>query len=346
VEQEEAREAEVGDHAQLLLEPRERLLAQRAPGVALVEPGAAELGELAVGARVLRPRVAVGEPAAEVEPQALGEPLGLEHRVGVVAEALGHRVGGREDMGRVAAPRGLGLVERPPQPNGDERVLERHARALVRVDVAGRHARHAEPLGELRQEAVAAAVAACERALELDAQAVAPERGEQAAAERCGAGVVAALDARGERARARAARQADEAGGVALDLGERDARREQPVAGLPALPRARALVRAGEDAAEVAPAALVLAEQRHVRAVVERDLRPGDRAHAEGGRLVRQLHRAVDGVVVGQRERLVALLGGHGGELARHRGAVEERVGRVRVELDVGHEHMFAYGAD
>jgi hypothetical protein len=42
---------------------------------------------------------------------------------------------------------------------------------------------------------------------------------------------------------------------------------------------------------------------------------------------VRELERAVDAVVVGQRERLVAELGGACGELLGQRGAVEERIG-------------------
>ena len=52
-------------------------------------------------------------------------------------------------------------------------------------------------------------------------------------------------------------------------------------------------------------------------------------------RCVRELERAVDAVVVGERERVVAELGGAGGELLGQRRAVEERVRRVRVQLDV-----------
>ena len=49
------------------------------------------------------------------------------------------------------------------------------ALARVRVDVAGGDGRDAEPLGELGEQAVAAAVAAAVGALQLDAQAVAAE---------------------------------------------------------------------------------------------------------------------------------------------------------------------------
>jgi hypothetical protein len=42
---------------------------------------------------------------------------------------------------------------------------------------------------------------------------------------------------------------------------------------------------------------------------------------------VGELERAVDAVVVGERERLVAELGGPRGDLLGQRGAVEERIG-------------------
>jgi hypothetical protein len=42
---------------------------------------------------------------------------------------------------------------------------------------------------------------------------------------------------------------------------------------------------------------------------------------------VRELERAVDAVVVGERERLVAKLGRSRRELLGQRGAVEERIG-------------------
>ena len=58
-------------------------------------------------------------------------------------------------------------------------------------------------------------------------------------------------------------------------------------------------------------------------------------ADAEVLRGVRELERPVDAVVVGERERVVAELGRARRELLRQRGAVEERVGGVRVQLDV-----------
>ena len=101
------------------------------------------------------------------------------------------------------------------------------------------------------------------------------------------------------------------------------------------LPGAR--VRLGQDPAQVRVALARLDEQRHVGAAVERHLGAGDRPHSEILRGMGELERAVDPVVVGERERGVAELGRAGGELFRQRGAVEERVRRVAVELDVRH---------
>ena len=96
-------------------------------------------------------------------------------------------------------------------------------------------------------------------------------------------------------------------------------------------------VRRCEQPAEVRVSPGRLDEQRDVRAVRERHLGTGDRPDAEvlGG--VRELQRAVDAVMVGERERGIAELRGANGELFRQRRTVEKRVRRVRVQLDVLH---------
>jgi hypothetical protein len=63
-----------------------------------------------------------------------------------------------------------------------------------------------------------------------------------------------------------------------------------------------------------------------VRAAFERHLRAGDRADAERLRRVRELERAVDAVVVGDGERLVAELRRAQCKLLGERRAVEERI--------------------
>ena len=69
--------------------------------------------------------------------------------------------------------------------------------------------------------------------------------------------------------------------------------------------------------------------------ILEVDLRPVDRPQPQRVRGLRVLHRPADTVVVGQREDVVALLERRRHELLGQRGAVEERVGGVAVELGV-----------
>ncbi len=124
------------------------------------------------------------------------------------------------------------------------------------MDVAGGHGAHAEVLREVVQECVAARVAALEGSLQLDVEAVGPERLRQP-----DSGVRVAH----REPAARAAREADEA---VAELGhglEGDGRPEQDTMLLALGPRSR--MGRGEDAAEVRVPGLALAEQRHVRGI-------------------------------------------------------------------------------
>ena len=140
VQEEEAGEVEMADDRELLLEPRDGVVSARPPGVALVEVRAAELGQAAVGGLVVGARVAVAEVPGQVEGQPLGQAAGLLHRIGMVGEALGHALGRREHVRAVAAAQRLGLVEGGVVAHGHEGVLERGARGVVSVHVAGGHA--------------------------------------------------------------------------------------------------------------------------------------------------------------------------------------------------------------
>jgi hypothetical protein len=179
------------------------------------------------------------------------------------------------------------------------------------------------------------------RALELHPQSLRPERLAQAAQRRL---VLHAV--------IRAPAQAHEAGGVPRDDIERHRRRRLA-------PIAIVHVRARDDPAQVPPTLVVLYEQRQVprrpgfadRAFVAGapvaglahvDLHPVDGPQAERPGSDRELHRARDAVVIGQRHRLVAELHRGARQLVRQRRSVKEREGRVGVELDVRHEHMFA----
>ena len=186
---------------------------------------------------------------------------------------------------------------------------------MVGVHVPGGHRAHAEGLRERAERSVPAGVAALVGALELDVEAVAAERAGEA---RRGVGIADAQAVPG------AAREADEPLPLLLQQRLVEARVEPLVR-----------VRGGQEAAEVRVPLRRLHQKRHVGAVGEGHLGPGDRPEAERLRRVGELERAVDAVVVGERERLVAELDRARGELLWQRGAVEERVRRVAVELDV-----------
>ena len=102
-------------------------------------------------------------------------------------------------------------------------------------------------------------------------------------------------------------------------------------------------VRPCEQPAEVRPAGGVADQQGQVAAVVEVELGAVQSAQAERLRALGELHRARNRVVVGQAEALIAELERSEHEFLGQRGAVEERVGRVGMQLRVNrHERMFA----
>ena len=69
----------------------------------------------------------------------------------------------------------------------------------------------------------------------------------------------------------------------------------------------------------------------------QRDLGPEHRRQTHGARRLGEAHHTVEPVVVGEGERLETEPGRFGGEFLGVRGAVEERVVRVAVELGVRH---------
>ncbi len=332
MEEEEPGEPERVDQPQLVFEPRARLLADtaRRPVVPVGEGRLADLRELAdrrVGP-VREVRVAVAELAREVELEALRDLHRPGRRLLVDArEALGHLLRGSEERLAVATPLDLAAVERGAAADRDEGVLQQRPPGDVGVDVAGGDRVDAEVPREVAEQAEPPGVAALERALELDVEPLAAER----------------LDERNARVRVaqaepvtRAAREARETV-VQLDhRREGHGRWQQDTVLLAGRPGAR--VRRGEEAAQVGVAARRLDEERQVRRPARRldgDLGSRDRPQAERLRRVGELERAVDPVVVGERERRVAELGRPHHELLRHRGPVEERERRVAVELDV-----------
>src|SRR5262249_23152416 len=150
----------------------------------------------------------------------------------------------------------------------DEDVLQRRAASVVRVDVAGGDRANAECLGEIAKRRVPACVTAFERTLQLDEEAIAPERGGETG------GSIGMVHA---EAVAGTAGEADEPVVQLLHQSLVERRRQR----LAILPRTGTGMRRGEQSAQVRVTGRALDEQRHVRSAVECDLRAGDRADAE-----------------------------------------------------------------
>ena len=198
-------------------------------------------------------------------------------------------------------------------PNRDHRVLEEGTTSVMRVHVSGDDRLDADRLGELTQPRVPLRIAALVGPLELDEEAVAPEDRRQLGR------TVSVPD--GEPV-PRTAGEADETFVVRGEQVPVQARwyRLRRLG-----PRFR--VPSGEEPAEVRVPARRLDEQRDVRPVRKRHLRAGDRPDAERLRRVRELERAVDAVVIGERERLVPELRSPRGELLGVGRPVEEGIG-------------------
>ena len=232
---------------------------------------------------------------------------------------------------KLPAPLGLGGVERRVQAHGHERVLQRRPRAGVGVHVAGRHAGDAEPPRQPGQPPVARPVVAQERALELDPQPIATRTPRAAAA---------AWARRARRAaRIRSGRPDPRRARARL---QRDAR----LRGRPR-PLARVRVRAGEDPAEIRPAARVLDQQRQMAPVLEVDLGAVDRAQTRArGRRPRtpSSPRPCCGRSARAPRSRAPARPGRAHRAARRRRGTRRRSGsgarRTR------HEHMFASAPD
>ncbi len=95
-----------------------------------------------------------------------------------------------------------------------------------------------------------------------------------------------------------------------------------------------------QETAEIGVALLRLAEEGKMMAIGESYLRAGDRPEAPGAGALRELHRAVQAVVVRERQRVVSQLQGAEDELIDVRSAFEEGEVRVGVEFGVGRHRL------
>src|SRR6266511_1620471 len=139
VEEEEAREPELIDQLELLLEPRPRLATKLVlRRIAILECAVADVRKLDDGRfRAVREvGIAVAELLRRIEPKPVGELDGPRDRCAVIREAFDH-VGGREqDAFVISTPLGLAAVEGAAVANGDEDVLQRRAAKVMRMHVA------------------------------------------------------------------------------------------------------------------------------------------------------------------------------------------------------------------
>ena len=311
MEQEEAGELEVGDQPQLLLQALSGafLVAVRA-GVALCERALADATQLGVG-RLL----AVGEvgiAVAELLGQVELEPGGQLGRAG---DSGSGRRGSDRPSPRVGGERTPRL---PRRSRSEPSSVERWPMATSASWSTARRrlCECTSPVATVSTPSVSARSrnAALRRASPRSYgrwSSTKKRSRPNAAASR-----EAAFGSRTAEAVAGAARETDEPVVAHRESGKRQ-RRFEPVVS----------VRLREQPAEVRVALWRLDEQRDVRSPFQGHLRARDRPHAEGLRRVRELERAIDAVVVGQRKRVVAELGSPDHELFRLRRPVEERIG-------------------
>ena len=304
------------------------------PAVALVEGAVADAGELDVGGHVAvgEVGVAVAELLGEVEREPSGELGGAGDGVAVVGETLGGLGGRAQAASRL--PRRSGS-----QPSSE--VLLRTATSTSWSACAAGWWAWTSPVatvatpsvvGELAQAGVAARVAALVGALELDEEVLAAERCATRAAA-FGLRTASPWRAQPERQTSPSVCSSRVSSGSDGGIGRGRRSRRSPHASRSA---AGCRVRGGEQPTEVGVAAGAVSTSRVTWAPpssVSSAPVIGAEAEELGG--VGELERAADAVVIGERERLVAELGGQRGELLGPGGAVEERVRRVAVELDV-----------
>ena len=171
---------------------------------------------------------------------------------------------------------------------------------MVRVHVSGRDRLDSEVLCEIAEGGVPASVPAFVRPLELDEEALPAEGLSEP---RCRIRVA------GAEPSARAAGEADEALGELRHRFHGHRGLEGPGMPRPYGELSRSRMRRSEQPAEIPVATAGLDEQGDVGAAVQRHLGARDRPHPERLCRMRELERAVEAVVVGERERLVAELG-------------------------------------
>ena len=346
VEEEEARELEVADRPQLLVEPGPRFGpgAGRLVPVASTEQVVAEPREVAVGVQVLRLRIAVAELLGQVEAEPVGEAQRLRHRLRVLGEARRHLLPARPAPS--CGCRG-GTARTPPASRRDGR--RRRRPAGWRRRGAWEWTLPVATQGTPRREASRASQRLRARSWRQKGRCSStrkrsrPKAASRRRPRRLAALGHPALEGPGQDPVTGAAGEADEPLGVLLHLLQRRPGLGGGAAGVVA----GVGVGRGQQPAEVAIPGRVFDQEGEVgeigrglqvrgrRRQRHGQLGADDRAQVELPAGLGELARSPDPVVVGQRQSRIAVDLGGDGQLRRGRGAVEEGEARVRVQLDV-----------
>ena len=333
VKQEEAGQPVTPDQGQLGVESLVGLVPPgRAGGITRRQLRLAELlqGAVGIGGALGWP---VAEAGSQVEATALCDAQGLAERLGQVGEQLLHLGRRLQHVLTVAAQERRAGIERGVLADRHEDVLQRATTAQVKVHVVGGHDRQPALRGQPGEGAQLCLGPLPEGALQLDGEASAEGLQQLIAPAARHDGIVGPQDAV-----VRTARQAGQPLGSLQHRGERDAR----WTGNRAVGRTGAGVRRCDQPAEVRVARAALDEEEQVAQLVvdgDRQLAACDRLQPCGRGRVGEGQRRAEVVVVRQRQRVVPQRDGAVDQLLRLRHTVEERVGRVAVQLDVISRH-------
>ncbi len=216
-------------------------------------------------------------------------------------------------------------IERRASTDSDLHIVQPVSLAAVVMDATSRHDAKLQGLGDVDQRSGQGQITPHAIALQLDEESVSSELFPTAFGAPARRREPFGFEGPRQQSALPATREHDQ---PILTRGERIERE----------PRVEAIgaeVSLREQPAEVGVSLRRLGEQREVRSVGERHLGAGDRLETERLRRLRERHRAVQAVAIGEGEGLIAELVGGRDEILGERGTVEKRESGVAVQLGV-----------
>ena len=269
----------------------------------------------------------VSQVGFQVELAAFGYPKRVGYGVRRLREQRRHLLGGLQVELGVGTPLAVRGVERRVGADGDEYVLQPAPLRNVVVDGVGGDDAYSEVSRQPDEAAIAGRLSLHQVALELDEDVFDAEPVHISAQMSFGLRRPSLRRERGYGSPGASGQQYEAVGAVAQGL---DGQARLTAS---AFPHARER----EQLAQVGVTSPVLYQQRQVGAVVHRGLRSGNRADADVAGDARELHRAAQVVVVGQRQRRVAQIAGAQEQFFDPRRPLPERVCAVTVQFRVLH---------